>query len=186
MIFRVNNSKPKRFQLNRAPGLLSVERQDDGADVHRVAERREAGRLLRVPPVRLRRVQHLADAVLLDNAAVLRAALRLPGDPQHSGRRRVRREVAQGRMPPQQTGQIREHFMELPRHCLSTQTFPAIFCRMVSTTSPRPPSTSWPTTTRARGNWRSRAAPTAASSSAPAPTRGRSSSGRASRLSGES
>ena len=61
----------------------------------------------------------------------------------------------------------------------------SMFSRMASMTSPRPPSTSWRTTTLARGSWPSRAAPTAAFSSAPASTRGRSSSGRASRLLGE-
>ena len=71
------------------------------------------------------------------------------------------------------------------KHCRTILNFSPQFCRMDSMTSPRPQSTSWPTTTRARGSWRSRAAPTAAFSSAPASTRGRSSSGRASRLLGE-
>ena len=48
--------------VHRGASLLSVQRQNYGANVHRVAEGREEGRVVGVSSLRLRGLQHFTDS----------------------------------------------------------------------------------------------------------------------------
>ncbi len=90
-----------------AAGDRAVARRHAGDDVPRPPPRARADGRHADLSHRIRRLQHQHDAGVLPLAAALARARRPRGDPQHPGRRRVRRGVAPGRDARTQAEQLR-------------------------------------------------------------------------------